>query len=910
MDSLALEKRIAVVVDAKVGQLQKEVHAVHEELRQRLADLEQQLGPPKPAPSPTDARGPSLDAQAPAQSKFGISLSVSGAEAPLPPELEDGSPPASEEVQPPILEPVRKQASEFDAAELHEQAVLELSNFTLEESIWDTIIFVGVAGVPLKFSFIILFSFITNLFWQVSFCIILAFSDSFVKDPYPDLGTITKWRLTTAHDIANMDTVTHNSLASRVCGQDGSLSVSTSMMSIYSEIKEYLHQISGLNSGPVLCSMVLLLWSLFIGRELIVVVRFITAVGHLPRSHQSRINYDGERYAFACIGRLHLPAIFFAAFMRAAIAVAYGWYGGSWLANTKSVEALVLNAAALCFVLDMDEIIFSMLLPPLVQHLTRTLQPLQRPKGPFVGVHIPLIVVGCAAYTLGMNWGVVQPKTDKLIAMNGTLCEGNLDFVFGIRSHTGEVVSAASAAYSRGNALSGSPISEFHLAAVEEMVKARSLAGLSSSDSMGEVKLLNEFLAETMGKTAHDWATCDDVAFSNASMPHHDAVLHAMLGGPTGHTCGDLAHLCTDPQYPLVRLLCPVSCGCRHPRSGLFLNTLESGCPRNKCVYDPSYLAELEQLPCEDPSPAALAGDPGWIAYWDQMAMVFRTQRSVAAHAEAMREAAMQRGCGILNVTMAGVAFIHFCHGDHLSGASLRPWCPVTCGCTASTAECPRSCPEGPSATAGSGGGSADHSGHGDHGATGSTGSSGSTAHGGHSGHGAMGNATMGNATSSGSTAHGDHGGHGAMGNASSSGSVAHGGHGAMGNSSTSGSMAHGSHVNGGNSSSSGSVHHGHYGGMGHANASGSTADGSNATAGNSSSSGSTHHSGSHGGMGNSSSSGTVAHSGHGDGGGMSGMGNASTSGPSNSGGDNASDPMANSSNASMPGAHSHSGQR
>ena len=67
----------------------------------------------------------------------------------------------------------------------------------------------------------------------------------------------------------------------------------------------------------------------------------------------------------------------FASTFRALVAGTLGYSGALWLCNTIGLKDLILNAAALAFVLDIDKMLFSTLVPRRACEILGKLEPLK-----------------------------------------------------------------------------------------------------------------------------------------------------------------------------------------------------------------------------------------------------------------------------------------------------------------------------------------------------------------------------------------------------------------------------------------------------------------------------------------------------------------------------------------------------
>lgn len=65
-----------------------------------------------------------------------------------------------------------------------------------------------------------------------------------------------------------------------------------------------------------------------------------------------------DTISLRCITRRRLIFVLAVGFVRALVALALLLVGGIWLSRTSNLESMVLNGAALSFVLELDELLF------------------------------------------------------------------------------------------------------------------------------------------------------------------------------------------------------------------------------------------------------------------------------------------------------------------------------------------------------------------------------------------------------------------------------------------------------------------------------------------------------------------------------------------------------------------------
>merc|ERR1719215_2177456 len=78
-----------------------------------------------------------------------------------------------------------------------------------------------------------------------------------------------------------------------------------------------------------------------------------------------------------------------------------------------------------------------------------------------------------------------------------------------------------------------------------------------------------------------------------------------------GNTCEELRPLCEGNLYREFRTVCPVTCGCSDPTSGILMTGTNGGCPM-ACQDEEVYATALAETACEDLTPAAAANDSRW----------------------------------------------------------------------------------------------------------------------------------------------------------------------------------------------------------------------------------------------------------------------------------------------------------
>lgn len=149
--------------------------------------------------------------------------------------------------------------------------------------------------------------------------------------------------------------------------------------------------------------------------------------------------------------------------------------------------------------------------------------------------------------------------------------------------------------------------------------------------------------------------------------------------------CAQLAHRCQDREFSLLRLSCPVTCGCDNPMSGLFYNGVEAGCPEALCQSSERYKRALDRN-CDDMEFATLNALPGWHT-WIRM---FQERRKGRPSTRGLASDFLTKGCSAL-VGLSEDYLLELCIKDsHVSSISV--FCPTSCRCNADRVDCPSTC--------------------------------------------------------------------------------------------------------------------------------------------------------------------------------------------------------------------------
>eukprot|EP00931_Biecheleriopsis_adriatica_P027038 TRINITY_DN16337_c1_g1_i3.p1 TRINITY_DN16337_c1_g1~~TRINITY_DN16337_c1_g1_i3.p1 ORF type:complete len:719 (-),score=64.31 TRINITY_DN16337_c1_g1_i3:125-2281(-) len=505
------------------------------------------------------------------------------------------------------------------------------------------------------------------------------------------------WRLDAGHNYQFADTFS-TSLASRVCGGDGSLTASADHRDLLIDINYYLGmttdrtqanflQPSAFSPGVALCMLSILMWGCTCFSELRGVFDLLQAVLQIPRGE--RTMYRGS--TIACISASRLAFCLLGVFVRTAVVVSFFVSGSAWLAHTLEVEDLVLNAVALEAIFHVDKLLFAAAIPSRLQRKVQSLEPVKVPMRRWRN-HVELGVLLVFFTVLApLTWAtLIRPTYDNLLEVKQLYCSGTLNFVWEYHPGIAIVGVATSNPYplTRRKVDNGTLHNEAELR--EESVKARIGNDSSLTFELGGVKHMLEWSTATMAQIASGYTythaeACVDTDHDPAQFGHEVgfSVLRYRLGVDT---CPDMRFLCKSPEFHLLRLLCPVTCGCDLSSADPFYRTPAYGCP--------SACKGRNQRECTDTVPQA-----SWLTFWDDWLKynveTRRIQNNSRYYGDIAKIANTFKNAGcpyLLEKPRDPVSNDLFCNGSSFF-APLAGICPVSCGCANfSYSFCPRTC--------------------------------------------------------------------------------------------------------------------------------------------------------------------------------------------------------------------------
>ena len=235
------------------------------------------------------------------------------------------------------------------------------SEHELQESFWDALLVAGLDEIGPAGTAVIAFGVLASFGLQLLF-VWIVFTSFLGTDAKYDVNHLRDWRLLYGHSL---DSSSGASRVSKICG--GALFEREWWHSaLLDEVDAYLLPVfpgtfPDLSVGVVLSSIALAIWACYIAAELQDAGRFAWSIFQLPRGNTVITAVSQEDRVFESVSCLRRIMVFSTVLARLAIAVMLGITGGLWLAYTRDITDIMLNAVALLFILEIDELLYKVL---------------------------------------------------------------------------------------------------------------------------------------------------------------------------------------------------------------------------------------------------------------------------------------------------------------------------------------------------------------------------------------------------------------------------------------------------------------------------------------------------------------------------------------------------------------------
>lgn len=246
------------------------------------------------------------------------------------------------------------------------------SSFTyrFQETVWDAALFIGFKDIGSVANMLLASAFLANLAVQCLFCwVVSTLPDEFNDFKEETVDFFGIWRST-----ASESTLTQICSLSEVApSTDYHAWIALQDASNYSR-----PMLAFAKDGPVLCTIVLIVWSLNISKVIKTCLDFVWSIHHQcdKDSHELVLHVNLQRISVERVPRHRLVWAYVLGWIQVVISAWLLVVGAQWLVTTTRASDLVLNAVALTYIMEIDELLFATVVPQQVHDIITNLEPI------------------------------------------------------------------------------------------------------------------------------------------------------------------------------------------------------------------------------------------------------------------------------------------------------------------------------------------------------------------------------------------------------------------------------------------------------------------------------------------------------------------------------------------------------
>jgi hypothetical protein len=299
-----------------------------------------------------------------------------------------------------------------------------------------------------------------NVVVQIFLCVII--NDTFTAQYFTTdlINDLKMWRASTSHDIMWVDKMTDQSLAGRICDGHTILPVSSSVAELFQTTVDYVGSpdhleminpdpamnewwILNIAVGPCLAIVACGIWWMIISQDVMHIIDMVEAMGNLKVA-KTKIKALGHNRWLASISHRRKYVMYLLLFVRACVCLIMCVTGTMMLCYEVSMGDILMNAAALSIVLELDNLIFVAFAPGQVRALIKSMLPIPRPhdfKFHGLSVRYPAILSAMMIWVVILFYAHLKPQRKQIQQAQDAICGGNLGFVSSVAAN-GAVVAA------------------------------------------------------------------------------------------------------------------------------------------------------------------------------------------------------------------------------------------------------------------------------------------------------------------------------------------------------------------------------------------------------------------------------------------------------------------------------------
>jgi len=301
------------------------------------------------------------------------------------------------------------------SADMLDSFVSICSSYQVRGNVWDATLFLGT-DIPMGRQGTVLM--VTSVFLNIAvqlficyFVVELAFDQSSdLEDGL--IENIKLWKLQTTQDISD-----------RICRHDFTLTTDYRQAATHDLYDTYLR-----SNSWMLCLGMLVVWTLTVQRELNMVLLFTKAVWNIPVESKTTIEVHSRKVLLITVGHTKRLATVGIAVIQIGICCSLLLAGVAWLSATETQEELLLNSVALAYIMEVDELLYSIMVPRKVRAIIEQMAPLtcevQGAKSHRLQNSVArwLRPIVCIFLVVTVYFGWIDPRLQMMADVLSTVC--------------------------------------------------------------------------------------------------------------------------------------------------------------------------------------------------------------------------------------------------------------------------------------------------------------------------------------------------------------------------------------------------------------------------------------------------------------------------------------------------------
>lgn len=289
--------------------------------------------------------------------------------------------------------------------------------YQLKLSVWDGSLFFGLAGFRKVDHVLFGQALCLNAALQACVCVLVYHLGIDNRKQFADerVDAFKRWRIQSDEtDWAG------------VCSLDFATSTNYLQLSTKENVDNYYENVfDGFPVGPVLCRIVIILWSATVVNLLRDLADCAVALVQLTdwNTRSTKVSHGLRSYTVHSIPPLRLAFMLVNVFFQLCVVLVLLIWGSLWLVNTTELSELLLNSVALGFITDTDELLFQALVPNIVKGMTLNIEPLALvPPGRLPPLRSILSACTVVSASMVAHFTIIADVEESLSSVNEAMC--------------------------------------------------------------------------------------------------------------------------------------------------------------------------------------------------------------------------------------------------------------------------------------------------------------------------------------------------------------------------------------------------------------------------------------------------------------------------------------------------------